>query len=190
MAKYYWTVECSDGGYNSNSEKLFDTMKEAYEDMRNAALEKMKWNTEFDEDFENNVESIGYSVSFERKRIVHQSYSGIYTYEIKEVEMIELEGLDEEIKPFAEMINKAWKNERHRENFITILLAILKRDEELYRNNFDANVKVTEEYVNIHATDILNLLCDVEDYKVILSFIGFQPYFVYMSVFTNNNREQ
>jgi hypothetical protein len=55
--------------------------------MRNAALEKMKWNTEFDEDFDDVDDSdyIGYKVKFSKDKIIHESYSGIYTYEIGRV---------------------------------------------------------------------------------------------------------
>jgi hypothetical protein len=50
--------------------------------MRNVALEKMKWNTEFKCDFENEEDSIGYKLSFSMNEIIHESYSGKYTYKI------------------------------------------------------------------------------------------------------------
>ena len=55
--------------------------------MRNAALEKMKWNTEYREDFGDleDGEYIGYKVRFSKEVIIHESYSGIYTYKIVEV---------------------------------------------------------------------------------------------------------
>ncbi len=84
MGKYKWIAECSDGGWEDNSTKEFGTKKEAYNDMRDAALEKMKWNTEYDEDFTDCV-AIGYKVTFQQDKIVHESYSGIYTYSIVEV---------------------------------------------------------------------------------------------------------
>lgn len=86
---YYWIANSDDGAFEEDSirdyGKKFNTKKEAYDDMRNAALEKMKWNTEYDEDFEDNI-PIGYTVNFmfARDRITHESYSGLYTYEIKE----------------------------------------------------------------------------------------------------------
>lgn len=43
----------------------------------------MKWNTEFDEDFDE-VDEIGYGVLFSKDKIIHESYSGEYTYEIYE----------------------------------------------------------------------------------------------------------
>ena len=53
--------------------------------MRNNALEKMKWNTEFEEDFAENM-PIEYKVSFSPDEIRHESYSGLYIYKV--VEMI------------------------------------------------------------------------------------------------------
>jgi hypothetical protein len=45
MKKYKWIAECSDGAFNDES-ALFDTKRDCYNNMRNAVLEKMKWNTE------------------------------------------------------------------------------------------------------------------------------------------------
>lgn len=84
MGKYVWVAQCDDGGWDDISSQQFDTKKEAYNDMRNAALEKMKWNTEFDEDFFD-CDSIGYKVRFSQDKIVHESYSGVYTYTIEEL---------------------------------------------------------------------------------------------------------
>ena len=78
---YYWVAESDDGCFEDKSSRIFDTQKEAYEDMRNAALEKMKWNTEFDEDFYD-VDAIDYEVIFYKDKIIHSSYSGEYTYSI------------------------------------------------------------------------------------------------------------
>lgn len=86
---YYWRAYSDDGAYEVDSVtdygKQFKTQKEAYEHMRNAALEKMKWNTEYDEDFEDDY-PIGYTVNFmfSKGKITHESYSGLYTYEIIE----------------------------------------------------------------------------------------------------------
>lgn len=80
--KFYWTAQSSDG-WTDKSSKMFDNEKDAYNDMRNAVLEKMKWNTEYDEDFEEDT-TIGYNVLFNKNKIVHTSYSGVYTYQIKE----------------------------------------------------------------------------------------------------------
>ena len=81
---YIWEAYCKDGSYTDESEVKFKTRKAAYEDMRNAVFEKMKWNTEFDEDFYDG-EPINYYVEFTQDRITHESFSGVYVYEIKEV---------------------------------------------------------------------------------------------------------
>ena len=82
---YMWVASSDDGCYNEQSKVKFDNIKFAYNNMRDAALEKAKWNTEFDEDFEDNV-PIGYEFSFSPTEIVHISYSGVYTYKIIEVD--------------------------------------------------------------------------------------------------------
>lgn len=80
---YYWIAKSDDGAFEDESTRDFETKKEAYEDMRTAALEKMKWNTEYNEDFFE-LEVINYEVKFSQSKIIHNSYSGEYTYEIKE----------------------------------------------------------------------------------------------------------
>ena len=40
-----------DGAFTDESKKIFSTEEECYNDMRNSALEKMKWNTEYNDDF-------------------------------------------------------------------------------------------------------------------------------------------
>jgi len=86
--KYYWRAFSDDGSFEDFSEQFFDNTKDAYKDMRDAVLEKMKWNTNL-EDFEEGEDFekfIGYNVAFYPMKITHQSYSGLYTYEIKEYE--------------------------------------------------------------------------------------------------------
>jgi hypothetical protein len=83
--KYKWVAECSDGAFNDESKELYQTKEECYCYMRDAALEKMKWNTEFTHDFDGEDDSIGYEVSFSQNEIKHISYSGTYTYKIIEV---------------------------------------------------------------------------------------------------------
>lgn len=82
---YDWLCKSNDG-YEEESKCDFETKREAYEDMRNAALEKIKWNTEFDEDFEDKDDMIDYHIDFyfSKGEIVHESYSGVYTYVIRE----------------------------------------------------------------------------------------------------------
>lgn len=79
MIGYYWIAKSNDGSFYDESSKVFSTQNEAYYDMRDAALEKMKWNTEI-EDFDDG--SIAYEVIFYPDKIIHTSYSGVYTYEI------------------------------------------------------------------------------------------------------------
>lgn len=80
-AKYVWYAISNDYNFEDKSKKSFDTMEECYNDMRNSAFEKMKWNTQFAEDF-CDCTSIGYRVSFAKDKIVHCSYSGNYVYQI------------------------------------------------------------------------------------------------------------
>jgi hypothetical protein len=83
--RYKWVAECSDGSFNDESRESYKTKEECYCYMRDAALEKMKWNTEYQHDFDNEEDSIGYEVSFSQNEIKHTSYSGTYTYKIIEV---------------------------------------------------------------------------------------------------------
>jgi hypothetical protein len=83
MGKYKWVAESNDGWDNESTES-FDTKEEAYNDMRNSVFEKMKWNTEFSEDlYDGGV--VTYKVEFQQDKIVHESFSGIYTYTIVEI---------------------------------------------------------------------------------------------------------
>lgn len=79
--KYSWKAKSNDGSFEDDG-GWFETHEEAYNDMRNHALEKMKWNTEFYDVEEE--ETLGYSVHLSKNKIVHESYSGVYTYEIVE----------------------------------------------------------------------------------------------------------
>ena len=92
--KYMWKASSNDGSYEDDSKIKFDTKKEAYHNMRHFALSKMRWNTEW-EDFSDmdKEDYIGYSVKFHRDYIIHESYSGVYTYKVVEVpENIQLYG--------------------------------------------------------------------------------------------------
>lgn len=84
--KYTWKARSNDGSFEHDARTKFNTKKEAYIDMRNHALEKMKWNTEWEDFSDMDKEDwIGYSVKFHPDYIVHESYSGLYTYEIVEI---------------------------------------------------------------------------------------------------------
>lgn len=107
MKKYKWFAESNDGAFQDESSREFTSKRECYNDMRNAVLEKMKWNTEYDADFADIMADgyIGYEVKFSRNKIIHESYSGIYTYEIKEVqEMKTIELTDEQRIMIADSI--------------------------------------------------------------------------------------
>jgi hypothetical protein len=82
MGKFRWVANSNDG-WDDASTKTFDTEVEAYNDMRDAVFEKMKWNTEHDEDV-SEYEEVTYEVSFKPTEIVHKSFSGVYTYKIIE----------------------------------------------------------------------------------------------------------
>ena len=82
--KYSWKASSNDGCYEAEASRNFATKREAYCDMREEALEKMKWNTEWTDVDEE--DTIGYKVHFSQNKIVHESYSGIYTYTLIEVE--------------------------------------------------------------------------------------------------------
>ena len=80
MSKYKWAGYSHDTAYQVSSEKLFDSEEECYNDMRNAALEKMKWNTEYSEDYNDTDDAVTYKVYFNTWMIAHSSYSGVYVY--------------------------------------------------------------------------------------------------------------
>jgi len=82
---YDWICSSDDGAYEDKSKYIFTTKEDAYYDMRDAALEKMKWNTVYNEDFEDDEHQIDYHVVFSKDKIVHESYSGVYTYEIRKI---------------------------------------------------------------------------------------------------------
>lgn len=83
--RYIWKAESDDNCFADKSKRTFDSIKECYEDMRNAALNKSKWNTEFDEDFTEAPcidKGIYYEFWFKPNQITLKSYSGAYTYRI------------------------------------------------------------------------------------------------------------
>lgn len=81
---YKWVAKSDDGIFEDESKTLFSSKKSCYNNMRRHALEKMQWNTQYDEDFVD-CGSIGYEVQFTPNSITHKSYSGVYTYQIIEV---------------------------------------------------------------------------------------------------------
>lgn len=81
--KYSWKAKSDDGCYEANG-RLFATKVDAFNDMRESALEKMLWNTEWGD--LDDYDSIGYQVHFSHNVIRHKSYSGEYTYTLIEVD--------------------------------------------------------------------------------------------------------
>ena len=81
---YKWSCVCSDGGYTDESDKVYKTETEAYNAMRDAALTKMKWNTERDEEV-SEFGCVSYEVTFKPNTIIHKSFSGTYTYRIEQL---------------------------------------------------------------------------------------------------------
>jgi len=97
--KYTWTAASDDKSWNDKATRLFDTQEDCYADMMDHAVNKMKWNVDWQDVVEgqNLIENgglkktnevgkyagyIGYDVKFMPHKIVHTSYSGTYTYEI------------------------------------------------------------------------------------------------------------
>ena len=108
--KYKWVAFSNDGAYEVKSKKMFESKKDCYDDMRNAVLEKMKWNTEYDEDFEQQEDAVGYKVRFTQDMIIHVSYSGTYVYKIvgeyDEVKMKDI--FTDEFKKWLKNNNLDW----------------------------------------------------------------------------------
>ncbi len=140
--KYSWKASSNDGSYEAQSCRFFDTREEAYNDMRNEALEKMKWNTEW-EDVEE-YDTIGYEVHFSRNKIVHESYSGIYTYEIVEIhDKVKLHDREWEV------IDKFEPREMY-----DWLIAIFDAVGEMWMNNLDGYMVLIEPSGRILKSDI------------------------------------
>lgn len=140
--KYSWEAKSNDGSYEAQSCRFFDTKEEAYNDMRNEALEKMKWNTEFYDVEEE--DTLGYSVHFSKNKIVHESYSGIYTYEIVEVyDSVKLHDRTwEEIDSFTPRDMHDW------------LIATFDVVGEMWMNNYDGYIVLIEPSGRILKSDI------------------------------------
>lgn len=142
--KYSWKVSSNDGSFEDKGE-WFDTHEEAYNDMRNHALEKMKWNTEW-EDFSDlsDEDFIVYDVQFSRNSIVHGSYSGIYTYEIvKKGRKVYLHDRDwEVIDSFEPKYGRDWE------------ICYIDGVGAMWMNNVDGYIVLVEEGRRILKSDI------------------------------------
>lgn len=96
MKKYRWIASSEYGSLEDESLQEFTSKEECYNDMRNAAFKKLCCNTEFDQDFSEIANYIGYKVKYNQEKIIHASYSGVYTYEIKEINSMKKVELTEE----------------------------------------------------------------------------------------------
>ena len=86
---YMWVAKNGEDKVEDHSEGIFEDEKQAYENMRDAAFDKMAYDTKYDEEYMNTDEyeegAIDYSLSFSRNKIVAKCYSGVVTYEIFKV---------------------------------------------------------------------------------------------------------
>lgn len=177
--RYYWVANSDDGAFYDESSCTFSTIEDCYNDMRDHALEKMKWNTQYKEDLcplDDDVCVIGYSVTFAKNRIVHNSYSGEYTYEIKEKSN---NILDEDVVHDPQIVNKInelychWGGDRVPWVFQTILYVILQREWGKYEDKFGV-LPVDFDADSIerkHARNIMQFLCDDNDLMYIISYV-------------------
>ena len=103
--KCKWVAFSHDGSYEDGSRSSFEKKEDCYNSMRDAVLSKMKWNTEYAEDFEGEGDAVEYKVWFTQDMIIHESYSGVYVYKIVgENEKVSREDIFTE--PFKEWLSK------------------------------------------------------------------------------------
>lgn len=96
LVKFRWTSHSDDGSWEDHSD-VFDTQEECYEDMMEHAIDKMKWNVEWDDiiggapekelanGIVTTVHPIRYHLNVNADKITHTSYSGTYTWQIERV---------------------------------------------------------------------------------------------------------
>ena len=85
--KYIWGAFCSDGSWTDRSDVVFETLKECYDNMRDAALNKLHYNTEIDEMPEDEG-PVYWKLTFDgenRTIVLHSEICGTYTYKVIEV---------------------------------------------------------------------------------------------------------
>lgn len=140
--EYSWKAASNDGSYEAQPYKWFATKEDAYNDMRDEALEKMKWNTEFYDVEEK--DTLGYSVHFSKNKIVHESYSGVYTYEIvQRRERVYLHDRDwEVIGSFEPKYGRDWE------------ICYIDGVGAMWMNNVDGYIVLVEEGRRILKSDI------------------------------------
>lgn len=98
---FKWTAKSDDDCFHDNSDRAFATQEDCYNDMMLHAVDKMKWNIEWEDVVERPVPpnehglitkeqtgfNIGYTLDCYPDYIVHNSYSGKYTYTIEPIEV-------------------------------------------------------------------------------------------------------
>lgn len=80
--KCKWVGYSYDGSYHEVSKNSFDNVEDCYNDMRDAVLSKMKWNTNVGEELNDVDDVVEYKVIFTKEMIAHSSYSSCYVYKI------------------------------------------------------------------------------------------------------------
>ena len=84
---YIWRAVCSDGGWDDRSQCVFGTLKECYDNMRDAALDKLHYNTEIDE-MQLDEGPVYWKLTFdgeEKSITLHSEICGTYTYKVIEI---------------------------------------------------------------------------------------------------------
>ena len=177
--KLKWVAFSHDTAYEANSKTTFTEEKDCYNDMRNAVLEKMKWNTEYAEDFETKHDAVSYKVWFEQGMIVHQSYSGTYVFlivnedenpdyydvfsdemvkRLQEIDMIDWAGVDT-IESFQVMHKKQVEKEMKRKAELNSAMIELLKTKKNYMTVFPEETYVTLEFCGEKNKEELYEIC-------------------------------
>ena len=144
--RYKWVAYCHDWAFEDKSNGTFEDENECYNDMRNAVLEKMKWNTNIEDgdfaDCQNDyTDGITYEVHFAKKMIVHKSYSGTYVYL-----MLEEDESDSYFDVFSEERVKELKGLGYLDGFnIATIESYRKRHEEQVKKEQENKEKAERE---------------------------------------------
>ena len=87
MEKIYKWYGVSDSlSFEQTSGQFFNDFKRCRESMQNAALLKMRWNTEIT-DFDLGCNEIHYEVNFRKDMVAHKSYSGQYVFIVLDADL-------------------------------------------------------------------------------------------------------
>lgn len=204
---YTWKAFSNDGAFEDSAKEPFDTIADCYYAMRSAVLKKMEWNTEYT-DFgmgvandaimdnivgsceENNM-AIGYNVQFYPSAIIHESYSGVYYYDIvpcyknfeHQIKLVNEWG-DCHDKKLRDILNRFYEQDPNSYAFRTIAEALYKRDTDEICDMFEdeciwwrADEFSFDEmcnYIGFHevVSTLARRVWDDADYETILNFCG------------------